>query len=74
MLVTDSKKDMADSRHTIEDWGFTALDGFIPLGQAYINAQNSGRSCTETRYKTLNCKADKLSQSIIDKILELTNG
>lgn len=58
----------ADSRQYLEEAGYAVLAGCLFERPAYRNAQNSGRSITETRYAGLNERADALLQSIIDRI------
>lgn len=52
----------------IENAGFEVLEGCLYEKPAYRQAQNSGFSITETKYKKLNEKADLLLQSLINKI------
>jgi chromosome partitioning protein len=44
----------------------------MPEKTGYRRASDTGRAPTETRFPTLNKKADILAQSIIDKITALT--
>ena len=46
--------------------GYQTLDGCMYEKPAYRQAQNMGLSVLETRYESLNTRADKLIQSLID--------
>jgi chromosome partitioning protein len=50
------------------------LSGSIPEKIAHRRASDGGRSLTETRFPSLNLRADKLAQSIIDFVAMLKNG
>ena len=52
----------------IKNAGYSVLSGCLLEKPTYRQTQNMGLSVTETRYKTLNEKADKLIQSLIDHI------
>jgi chromosome partitioning protein len=49
------------------------LTGSIPEKIAHRRASDEGRSLTETRFPTLNQRADKLAQSIIDLVAKIQN-
>lgn len=59
----------ADARQYLEEAGYSVLAGCLFERPAYRNAQNMGRSITETRYMGLNERADALLQSITDRML-----
>ncbi len=63
-----TESEYLDAIGYIEEAGYSALDGCLFERPAYRQAQNEGHSITETRYKTLNQKADSLIQSLIDRI------
>lgn len=52
----------------IKNAGYSVLSGCLLEKPTYRQTQNMGLSVTETRYKTLNEKADKLIQSLINHI------
>lgn len=56
------------ARSYLERAGYKVLDGGLRDRAAYRQAQNSGRTITETHYRQLNEEADDLIQSIIDRI------
>ena len=57
-----------EARTYIEKSGYHALESCLIEKAAYRQAQNLGHSVTETRYKGLNERAEKLIQSLIDHI------
>jgi len=65
-IGTDAEE--AEARSYIAQAGFYALAGFVPERPAYRQAQNQGFSITETRFPQLNRRADKLLQSIVERI------
>jgi len=60
--------ELSDCLEYIQNAGYKALSGYLAEKPTYRQAQNMGLSVTETRYKTLNEKADTLIQSLIDHI------
>jgi len=65
-IGTDAEE--AEARSYIAQAGFYALAGFVPERPAYRQAQNQGFTITETRFPQLNRRADKLLQSIVERI------
>lgn len=60
-----TESEIEDARTFIADSGHIALDGCLYEKPSYRQTQNEGLSVIETRYKTLNIKADTLISSII---------
>jgi chromosome partitioning protein len=58
----------AEARAAIGNAGFETLDGELIERPGYRQAQNLGRSPTETAFPSLNGKARKLAQSILDRL------
>ena len=58
--------EIKDAQAFIEESGHHCLPGYLPEKPAYRQAQNEGLAVTETRFKSLNEKADQLIQSIGD--------
>jgi chromosome partitioning protein len=58
----------ADARATIKEAGFETLAGELVERPGYRQAQNSGRSATETSFSTLNDKARRLARSILRRL------
>jgi chromosome partitioning protein len=58
----------AEARAAIQRAGFEALDGELIERAGYRQAQNIGRSPTETAFPTLNSMARRLARSILDRL------
>jgi chromosome partitioning protein len=65
-VLTDAEE--AAAREYLTEAGYEVLQGFLPSKTSYRDAQNHGRSVTETRYDALNKKADALLQSLINLV------
>lgn len=65
-------KELHDAYGYIEAAGYSAF-GELPKKSGYRLAANEGLAVTETRFKTLNNKADILAQSIVNRIAEVTS-
>lgn len=58
----------AEARRAIGKAGFETLDGELVERPAYRQAQNLGRSPTETAFPSLNSRARRLARSILDRL------
>jgi chromosome partitioning protein len=58
----------AEARATIGRAGFETLDGELTERPGYRQAQNFGRSATETGFPSLNDKARRLARAILDRL------
>ncbi len=58
----------AEARMAIGNAGFETLDGELTERPGYRQAQNLGRSPTETAFPSLNGKASRLARSILDRL------
>jgi chromosome partitioning protein len=58
----------AEARTTIGAAGFTTLDGELIERPGYRQAQNFGRSASETAFPSLNVKAKRLARAILDRL------
>ncbi len=65
-----TEAEINEAREFISEAGYTALEGCLYEKPAYRQAQNQGLAVTETRYKTLNEKAEILMQSLVNKIVK----
>lgn len=61
--------EIADAREFIEHSGYRVLAGALLEKPAYRQAQNGGLSITETRFSSLNQKADELLEDLTILIL-----
>lgn len=69
--VGDSEIEITESRDYIARAGYRALAGAIPEKTAYRRASDEGRAVTETRFASLNHRADGLAQNVIDLVTKL---
>jgi chromosome partitioning protein len=65
-IATDAEEQ--DARDYLTEAGYEVLDGCLIERAAYRMAQNAGLAVTETKFKTLNTRADALIQALIDKV------
>lgn len=70
--VGDSDAENEGTQEWIEQAGYRVLKGTIPERTAYRLAMDTGKTLTETSFKTLNEKADKVVQAVIDEFKNLT--
>ncbi|WBU58763.1 ParA family protein [Paracoccus sediminicola] len=70
--TTNSDAELNAARTYLEQTDYTTLDGFVPVSTAYGIAHDAGKVITETPHRTLNEKAERLAQSIIDRLAALT--
>lgn len=61
-----TEAEIKEATDFIEQSGHNVLNGYLPERPAYRQAQNEGLAVTETRYPSLNKKADAIIQSISD--------
>lgn len=66
--VGDSETELAEARGYLTEAGYAVLAGELPEKIAYRRASDDGRALTETRFASLNERADQLAQSIVDKL------
>ena len=69
--TTGSERENAAARQYLSEAGYSILDGEVSVSTAYGSASDMGKAITETSFRTLNDRAAKLAQSIIDKMAEL---
>lgn len=70
--VGDSVAEIDDARAYLETAGYEILPGALPEKVAYRRASDQGRALTETRYESLNHRAEKLAQAMVDRISQLS--
>lgn len=61
-------KETAEARETIRSAGFETLEGELTERAGYRQAQNLGRSLSETSFPTLNGMAHRLARSILNRL------
>lgn len=69
--TTGSERENHAAREYIRQAGYMVLDGEVSVSTAYGSASDQGKAITETSFRTLNDRASKLAQSVIDRMAEL---
>ena len=64
--VGESELEFAEARRYVDRAGYILLKGMIPEKTGYRRASDRGRAVTETRFASLNRRAEELAQSIVD--------
>ena len=64
----DRPAEAAEARAAIAVAGFETLDGELIERPGYRQAQNLGRSPSETAFRSLNVRARKLARAILDRL------
>lgn len=72
--TTRSTVEISAARAYLEQTEYTLLDGFLPVSTAYGIAHDAGKTVAETSYRSLNEKATRLAQAIIDRLAEITTS
>lgn len=62
----NGEKEALSAIDTIKDWGYNCSSSWIPFKTSYGKAMDSGRSIIETRFPSINEKADLVIQDIFD--------
>ena len=71
--VGNSPSEVQDARDYLAQSSYPVLAGEIPEQVGYRRASDEGRALTETRFSSLNARAEQLVQAMVDKISELAN-
>ena len=69
--TTGSERENAAARQYLGEAGYLVLEGDVGVSTAYGSASDIGKAITETSFKSLNERAAKVAQSVIDRIAEL---
>lgn len=69
--TTGSQRENTAAREYLIQAGYAVLEGDINVSTAYGSASDLGRAITETSFKSLNERAAKLAQSVVDLIAEI---
>lgn len=69
--TTGSERENAAARQYLTDAGYVVLEGEVGVSTAYGSASDQGKSITETSFRSLNDRAARLAQSVIDRMAEL---
>lgn len=66
--TTGSEIWIEGTRAKLAENGYTAAQTDLPMKTAYIEAQNTGKAISESRYASLNDRAEALMQEIVVKL------
>lgn len=69
--TTGSERENMAARQYLEEAGYKVLDGEVSVSTAYGSASDAGKAITETSFRSLNERASRLAQSVIDTMAEL---
>ncbi|WP_346343998.1 ParA family protein [Gluconobacter cerinus] len=69
--TTGSERENTAAREYISQAGYMVLEGEVGVSTAYGSASDQGRAITETSFRSLNERASKVAQSVIDRMAEL---
>lgn len=69
--TTSSERETAAARAYLTEAGYPVLGGEVPVSTAYGAASDAGRAITETSFRSLNRRASKLAQSVIDRMADM---
>ncbi len=72
--VGESRAEIDEARGYLGQAGYAALAGHLPERVAYRRAADEGRALTETRFASLNAKADGLAQAVVDALARRARG
>jgi len=64
------EKEAMHTRASIKDWGFNPVRGWLPFKTAYSKALDKGLALTETRFQTLNTRADHVVEQLVDQAIK----
>ena len=70
--TTRSTAEIVAARTYLKQTDYTLLEGFLPVSTAYGIAHDVGKTVTETPYRSLNKKAERLAQAMIDHLVAVT--
>ena len=69
--VGNSQAEIAEARQYLTEAGYQVLAGELPEQVGYRRASDEGKAATETRYQSLNQRAEAIAQSVVNKISAL---
>ena len=72
--TTRSAAEVSAARSYLEQTDYAVLDGDLPISTSYGIAHDAGKAVTETTYPTLNEKAERLAQAMVDRLVALTDA
>ena len=70
--TTRSAAEIAAARTYLAQTDYTLIEGFLPVSTAYGIAHDAGKAVTETPYRSLNEKGERLAQAMVDLLVTVT--
>ncbi len=70
--TTRSAAEVSAARTYLDQTDYTLLDGELPISTAYGIAHDRGKTATETPYRSLNDRAERLAQAMVDRLAAMT--
>ena len=70
--TTRSTAEASAARTYLDQTDYTLLAGELPISTAYGIAHDTGKATSETPYRSLNDKAERLAQAMVDHLAALT--
>ena len=70
--TTRSAAEVSAARTYLEQTDYALLDGELPISTAYGIAHDAGKTATETPHRSLNDRAERLAQAMVDRLAVLT--
>lgn len=71
--TTGSDRENTAARQYLAEAGYAVLDGEVSVSTGYGSASDVGKALTETSFRSLNERAAKLAQSMIDLMAEVVD-
>lgn len=71
--TTGSDRENTAARQYLTQAGYTVLDGEVSVSTGYGSASDVGKALTETSFRSLNERAARLAQSMIDLMAEVAD-
>ena len=66
----NGEKEAMNTRASIKGWNFEVAQGWIPFKPSYSQAMDKGLAFTETPFKSLNDKADRIIEQLFSKVAQ----
>ena len=70
--TTRSAAEIAAAQTYLAQTDYTLIEGFLPVSTAYGIAHDAGKAVTETPYRSLNEKGERLAQAMVDFLVTAT--
>lgn len=72
--VGDSMAEIEDARAYLQKAGYAVLQEALPEKVGYRRASDEGKALTETRFPSLNERAEKVAQNMVDLISQISSS